>query len=307
MRNLFFTLCGILFAIPFAIAEPYDEQLGSKIDTYLAGKGSPISGNGDAFFTSGVTYNVDPRLIVAIAGAESSFGTQWAACPASGFNAWSWFYNGNCHDSPFSSFADGIQTVTKFMRRSYLNKGRISIPLIEKKYCASGCDSWVPNVTKFYTELGGDTTALTFARTLIDFEEFTAPPFFSQAQPPLTIGIATFSGGQLLNAATSLPVDRSTVYGTADFCVACQPAITIDFSRRVSGFSLFLMNGLPFTVTYTVQDDLGTIQTVTLVANLNSGAQTVKLPDKGIIQVIITGDNSTSWDFLIDNVQFAPL
>lgn len=148
-------------------AMPYDPQLGPKIDTYLAGKGSPISGNGAIFFSSGVTYNVDPRLIVAIAGAESRFGTMWAACPQSGFNAWSWMYRRPCSDAPFTSFGNGIQTVTKYIRKSYLNKGYTSIADISTVYCTAGCNDWIPDVTTFYKQQAGDVTDLTFGSASI--------------------------------------------------------------------------------------------------------------------------------------------
>lgn len=292
---------------PSSSAAPYDPKLGPKIDTYLTGKGSPIAGNGSVFFSSGVLYNVDPRLVVGISGAESSFGTAWAACPASGFNAWSWFYNGNCASSPFSSFAEGIQTVTKFMRKSYLNKGYTTIAAIESKYCAAGCAGWVSNVTSSYTAQGGDTSDLTFSGNSIDFEQFTgSPSVFTGIQPPLTVGIATISGGQTLSAALNLPADRSIVYGTAYFCSGCLPTITISFSQTVQNFSVFVFNGQTFTVTYTIRDDVGGVQTISLVSNANSGVATVTLPSTGISQVTITG-NTGSWDFLIDNVRFAPM
>jgi len=71
----------------------------------------------------------------------------------------------------------------------------------------------------------------------------------------------------------------------------------------VSNFSVFLVNGRTVTITYTVEDDAGGSQTVTLVRNLDSGAAAIALPDRGISQVgISTGD--PFWDFLIDNVQF---
>lgn len=62
--------------------------------------------------------------------------------------------------------------------------------------------------------------------TVINFDQFSASSFFQSVQPPLTVGVATFSGGQLLNTASFLPADPTTVYGTAFFCAGCLPTIT---------------------------------------------------------------------------------
>jgi hypothetical protein len=148
------------------------------------------------------------------------------------------------------------------------------------------------------------------APILVNFEEFgPRSPFFSAVEPPLTVGIATFSGGQLLGGSTAnLPVDPTVVYGTATGCAGCARTITIDFSRRVSEFSLFLMNGNNITVTYTVNDDQEATQTVTLAPNLESGAGTVTLPSQGITRIVIAPVGSPAfWDFLIDFVQFRPM
>lgn len=139
----------------------------------------------------------------------------------------------------------------------------------------------------------------------IDFEDFSGPSVFDSADPPLKALSATFSGGELLTNATFLPADPTSAYGTAFFCAGCSPTITIDFSQKVSNFSAFLMNGEVFTVTYTVEDDQGGTQVISLPANFDAGAGTVTLPEKGIKQVIISGDTG-EWDFFIDNVQFSP-
>jgi hypothetical protein len=310
---------GVLFlAFVPVFAETYNANVGSEIDSFLSDQGSPIAGNGSTFFNSGVQYDVDPRLIVAISGQESSFGTNWAACkpPPLGYNAWSWFYNGNCPNSPFSSFANGIQKVTSGIRRLYLNQGRTTIASIEQLYCASGCGNWTGGVSDFYLSLGaenvtgvdGSITDLTFSTTLIDFEQFTgSPSVFSGVEAPLTIGIATISGGQTLSATTFLPADQSTLYGTAYFCPGCDPTITIGFTHKVSNVSFFLYNGLTVTVSYTVEDDQGDQQTVTLGPNFESGYQTITLPSSNITQVTIAGEASDQWDFFIDNVRFADL
>jgi hypothetical protein len=266
-------------------------------------------------------------LIVAIAGQESNFGRALgqprATCSARSFNAWSWFLGRShtCRDSNFTSFADGIQRVTSGIRRLYLDQGAHTIPeILALGNCTSGCGDWVANITNFYTAQDGDTSDLTFHIGLIDFEQFTtASSIFTAAQPPLQVfaeingqvstkiaDSATISGGQVLNATSNLPVDRSVVYGTASFCSGCQPAITIQFVRKVSHFSVFLLNGEPMIVTYMVEDDQGGMQSKTLVANFKSGSETVMLPEAGIRQVTVTSNGAGVWDFLIDNIRFSP-
>ena len=128
------------------------------IDAYLASKGSPMTGQGAAFMASGMRWQVDPRLLVAIAGAESSFGQ--VTCGPN--NAWGWA----CPNDPadFATWADGIDTVMSGLRRYYLDEGRTSVSLIQQKYCPVGAANdptglnshWAQNVTKFLLELGGN-------------------------------------------------------------------------------------------------------------------------------------------------------
>ncbi|MCW2926805.1 MAG: conjugal transfer protein [Thermoleophilia bacterium] len=128
------------------------------LDAYLASKGSPMTGQGAALMASGQRWQVDPRLLVAIAGAESSFGA--VTCGPN--NAWGWA----CPNDPadFGSWADGIDTVTRGLRGYYLDEGRTSVALIQQKYCPVGAANdptglnshWRANVTKFLLELGGN-------------------------------------------------------------------------------------------------------------------------------------------------------
>lgn len=150
-------------------------------------------------------------------------------------------------------------------------------------------------------------TVTTPVVTVVDFEQFTGrSPTFSVADAALTVGAATFSGGQIIGASTSnLPANTTVVYGTASFCRGCARTITIDFSTAVSNFSVFLMNGWTTTVEYTIQDNFGGTETWSLVSNAESGAATISLPTDGIVQVLITPTGTPeSWDFLIDNVRF---
>lgn len=150
---------------------------------------------------------------------------------------------------------------------------------------------------------GANAVALGQSQNPIDFEEFSGPTFFTGIQPPLTVGLATFSGGQILDATNFLPANPTSVYGTAFFCPGCLPTLTIDFAEPVSDLSIFLMNGQTFVVTYFVEDDQGGMTQITLPANSNSGAGTVMLPSSGIRKATISG-SAGAWDFFIDNISF---
>lgn len=128
----------------------------AEMDAYMATKRdrkkvrtSPMADTGSSLVRHGQRYDIDPRLMIAIAGQESSFGLYLCG----DHNAWNWFWGGTCKRSPFVSYDRAIQVVSKFMRKSYLNKGYTTIPLIQKKYCVDGCEHWISGVRHFYREL----------------------------------------------------------------------------------------------------------------------------------------------------------
>jgi hypothetical protein len=163
-------------------AQPFSSDRSPSTDTlrhYLSGKGSAIAASADTLFKEGQTWDIDPRLIVAIAGAESSFGRR--VCAA--HNAWNWFYKRTCPPSTFDSYDEGIRTVTKFMQRSYLRKGYDSVAKIQVKYCSERCDNWTRLVETFLAEIPASSPTP------------APPPVRSAAPPPQTgtrgIGLET--------------------------------------------------------------------------------------------------------------------
>jgi hypothetical protein len=144
---------------------PVTKASAALIDQYLASKGSPMAGQGFYFVLSGNRYGIDPRLVAAIAGAESSFGKITCA----DFNAWGW----SCPNSPiqFTSWADGIDRVNRGLRIGYLNNGLTSVPQIQQKYAPSNAANdptglnnyWVTNVSKFLVEMGGNPANIALA------------------------------------------------------------------------------------------------------------------------------------------------
>ncbi len=119
---------------------------------------------------------------------------------------------------------------------------------------------------------------------------------------PLTIGIATFTGGELLINEIS-GIDATGVYATTN--VVTGPYVdplTITFSQGVSAFSLLLTNNQ--VGTYVVMDNFG----VSAAASLGTDAsETFSLLGTGITSVTIEGSTTMGqWDFAIDNVSFTP-
>lgn len=123
---------------------------------------------------------------------------------------------------------------------------------------------------------------------------------------PLNIGLATFTGGELLHAEIGLNVDQTGVYASEGIFGSGETnPVTITFASPVSGFSVFIANGDDVR-SYTVTDNLGDSVTESLASAGGLGAATFFLPSVNITSVKITSANAAAWDFAIDNVTFAP-
>src|SRR5262245_54901006 len=57
-----------------AAAQLQDTGLAAKLDDFLSTQGSPMAGAGASFVSAGRQTGIDPRYLVALSGAESSFG-----------------------------------------------------------------------------------------------------------------------------------------------------------------------------------------------------------------------------------------
>jgi hypothetical protein len=121
---------------------------------------------------------------------------------------------------------------------------------------------------------------------------------------PLTIGIATFTGGELLNGEIGVNADQSGVYATEGlFGSGETDPLEISFASPVDDLSVYVVN-VDDTQSYTVSDNLDDSVTISLPSANDLGAATFSLPGKGITTVDITSADFTAWDFSIDNVSF---
>lgn len=120
-----------------------DQSPARAIDIYLAEQGSPLTGYGRAFVSAGKTFGVDPFLVVAIMGKESSWGKD-CFLP---YNGWGW------GDVSFNNWEDAIFGYTRMLAEEYIRKGRTDINVIAPIYCPPTWVFWAKDVSTFYSEL----------------------------------------------------------------------------------------------------------------------------------------------------------
>jgi len=143
--------------------------------------------------------------------------------------------------------------------------------------------------------------------TTIDFESQAAGRggnLTGIPDSPLVIAMATFTGGELLNAEVGLNADQTGVYASQGLFGSGETnPVVITFASPVSNFSAFVANGEDAR-SYTVSDDLGDSVTMSLASAGGLGASTFSLAGNGITTVKIMSANTDGWDFAIDNIAF---
>lgn len=159
----------VAHAIPSSVPVPLVSQattgeLPAALDGYLASKLSPLTGHGAVFVAEGGAVGLDPRLLVAISGAETSFATY---VPSQAIH------------NPFGmgphivypSWAASIQGAAQNLGgRIYKGDGRYTIAAIQQRWAPHGAandpaglnSNWVQNVSRYYAELGGDPNGIVF-------------------------------------------------------------------------------------------------------------------------------------------------
>jgi hypothetical protein len=189
---VFALICVLLAAVAGGFASVAMAAAdAAQIDDFLAVHGSPMTGTGATFVAEGRAHDVDPTFLVAIAGAESSFGELLYSengDPCT-YNAFNWFYGATWPQSDFGSWDEAIARVAEGLSGSlYYGSGLYSVADIAPKYCPDGTDNWITNVTSFMTQLGGDPADTRLAATS------ALPP---ATQPGLVAldGSVTLAGG----------------------------------------------------------------------------------------------------------------
>ena len=118
------------------------------VERFLRENGSPMKGMGEVFIQASEKYNLDWRLLPAIAFQESSVGKK---TPFGSYNAFGWgVIDGTGKGTNFQSWENAIFSVAKGLRENYLNKGLATPEEINPFY--AGDKNWNVKV-KFAMEL----------------------------------------------------------------------------------------------------------------------------------------------------------
>ena len=137
----------------------------AALDAYLVGTGSPLAGTGAAFVASAGQVGLDPRVLVAISGAETSFATYgpsqlihnpFGMGPGRVYASW---------DEAIAAAANNLAGPL------YLGAGKTTIGQISGTWAPLGAvndpnnlnANWTRNVSRYYAEMGGDPASSIFS------------------------------------------------------------------------------------------------------------------------------------------------
>jgi RHS repeat-associated protein len=147
-----------------------DLRLTAEIKALLTSKNSPLASYSAWFVAVGLMDDIDPRLLVAMSGAESGFGTSHVATADN--NAFGILHKVGQSYVPvvYSSFGVNVSAAGNVVENQVYNRGNDTVNLLYSgqpgAYCQNTpgfpCSSGAANVTKFLVGMGGNPNDLAF-------------------------------------------------------------------------------------------------------------------------------------------------
>jgi WD40 repeat protein len=136
-----------------------------EIFRYLRCYDSPMVALAEPMFRLGQAYNVDPRLMVALAGAATRFGKE-GPCAQKRNNPWA--YRGQGREcQAFQRPSDAAEAVALALWTQIHQEGVKTFEELISPWCPNptGCPGWIEEAARFYREQGGDPRASDFRFT----------------------------------------------------------------------------------------------------------------------------------------------
>lgn len=126
-----------------------DDARVSLVSQYLKRYNSPLAPHAEFLVKTADKYGLDYRLLTAIAQQESNLCKR---IPPESYNCWGWGIHskGTLH---FSSFEEGIETVSEGLKEKYIDLGYQTPEDIMSKYTPSSNGSWANGVELFMSEM----------------------------------------------------------------------------------------------------------------------------------------------------------
>jgi len=122
---------------------------GELVKQYLANYGSKLDPYSSFIVETADKYELDYRLITAIAQQESNL---CKLIPPGSNNCWGWGIHSE-GTLGFSTFEEGIETVSKGLKEEYIDKGYETVQEIMGKYTPLSNGSWAIGVNQFMSEM----------------------------------------------------------------------------------------------------------------------------------------------------------
>jgi hypothetical protein len=119
------------------------------LDSFFASYNSPLEGHANTIVSEADKYNIDYRLLPAIAMQES---TLCKKIIKNSYNCWGFGIYGK-KVTKFDSYDDGIKTVTATLAKKYVHNGYESIEDIAQKYTPNDNGKWKDVVSMIMIKL----------------------------------------------------------------------------------------------------------------------------------------------------------
>lgn len=122
---------------------------GDILEKFMKKYNSPLEPYSEQIVQTSDKYNLDYRLLAAIAMKESGL---CKAIPEESYNCWGWGIHSK-GTLRFSSFEEGIETVAKGLKESYIDKGYGTVEEIMTKYAHPDSTTWAEGVLQYMSQM----------------------------------------------------------------------------------------------------------------------------------------------------------